>query len=121
MTKKRGKPHNPKPRPKEPPPRPSPYVGMHFCTLDHDGAPHEGAQLLVRLRDGSFRYGAVRAGRFCGWEHNTEEFVTMPHPERITHWMEIEDPVSRGTPATDMDEEAAFQSQGERPDLGVNT
>lgn len=106
----------PKPRPKPRPTRPG-YIEraqMHFCTLDDDGAPPNGSKLLVRIHDGTFVFGAVVAGRFAAYDRHSEEFVTYAHPERITHWMQIIDPVPRGKPA-DMDQEADFQACGEAP------
>jgi hypothetical protein len=57
------------------------------------GAPPEGALLLVRLTDGSFRFGMNLKGRFANYEFHNEEFVTFAWPERITHWMMIFSPV----------------------------
>ena len=117
MAKKRGKPHNPKPIPKEPAPQKTPtYVSMHFCTLADHGAPPEGALVLVRLNKGEFVAGRVLGGRFAAYDRFIEEYVTMAHPERITHWMEIVDPVPRAVLVVDEEREAAFQSQGEAPD-----
>lgn len=58
------------------------------------GAPREGALLLVRLDDGSFRFGMNLKGRFANYEYHNEEFVTFAYPQRITHWMEVFSPVA---------------------------
>lgn len=57
------------------------------------GSPDEGKLVLVRLTDGSFRFGMVLKGRFANYEYHNEEFVTFAHPDRITHWMEVRSPV----------------------------
>jgi len=57
------------------------------------GAPDEGNLVLVRLSDGSFRFGMVLKGRFANYEYHAEEFVTFAHPDRITHWMKVVNPV----------------------------
>lgn len=57
------------------------------------GTPDEGSLVLVRLTDGSFRFGMVLKGRFANYEYHNEEFVTFAHPDRITHWMEVVSPV----------------------------
>jgi hypothetical protein len=57
------------------------------------GTPHEGNLVLVRLKDSTYRFGMVLNGRFANYEYHNEEFVTMAHPERITHWMRVIPPV----------------------------
>lgn len=103
------------------------------------GAPDEGQLVLVRLADNTFRFGMVLKGKFANYEYHAEEFVTFAHPDRITHWMRIHDPVpfspakaeaqtpKAEPPACDEEEfepmgdeearahEAAFQQSGEEP------
>lgn len=69
-------------------------VSMRFADAAA-GAPEEGAHVLVRLRDGAFVYGMVVDGRFAAYDRHAEEYVTMAHADRITHWMEVIDPVPR--------------------------
>lgn len=108
---------------------------MYFYGID-EGTPAEGAMLLVRLRDNTYRYGMVLKGFFANYDHHREEYVTMAHPERITHWMQIMGPIAfpmakeeAQTPQAQApkcvdeaihdaagDVEADFQSQGEVPD-----
>lgn len=71
--------------------------GMFFTEVS-EGVPHENALVLVRLTDGTFRFGMVMLGRFAAFDHNTDEFVTMAHPERISHWLVVHDPVPRPHP-----------------------
>src|SRR5512138_26956 len=76
------------------------------------GAPREGALLLVRLNDGTFRFGMNLRGRFANYEYHNEEFVTFAFPQRITHWMEVVSPipfVGRGDD-TSVDYVVPFQS-----------
>jgi hypothetical protein len=115
-----------------------PYRPMAFHTVE-SGAPEEGQLVLVRLRDNTYRFGMVLLGRFANYEYHNEEFVSFAHPERITHWMQIDPPVPFSTakaegetpkaepPKFDDDEfppmseeeaaahEAAFQVDGEAP------
>lgn len=87
-------------------------VSMRFHGVEA-GAPNEGQRVLVRLRDGTFRFGMVLAGRFANYEYHAEEFVTMAHPERITHWMVVIDPVPRA-PEQTIDE--AILAAAQAPD-----
>lgn len=65
---------------------------MHFVEVSA-GAPGEGWLVLVRLQDGTYRFGMVLNGQFANYAYHSGEFVTMPHAERITHWMEVIPPV----------------------------
>lgn len=69
----------------------TPTPMMYFCEVEL-GAPREGALLLVKLTDGTFRFGMCLKGRFANYEHHAEEFVSFAHADRITHWMEVIDP-----------------------------
>ena len=100
---------------------------MHFRDVQN-GAPDEGKLVLVRLQDGTFRFGMVLKGRFANYEYHNEEFVTFAWPERITHWMEVIPPVAdftaeaeAQTPKAELRDrlsivEAAFQAAGEMPE-----
>jgi hypothetical protein len=82
--------------------------GMFFTPVEQ-GVPHENALTLVRLRDGTFRFGMVMLGRFAAFDHNSDTFVTMAHPERISHWLVVHDPVARPHPS---DEDCHFVEEG---------
>jgi hypothetical protein len=96
---------------------------MCFYSVD-EGTPAEGKLVLVRLKNGVYRYGMVLAGRFAAHDYHTDEFVSFAHAEWITHWMEIIPPVpAPALPAqaesADEEEEAAeteFQAAGEAPE-----
>jgi hypothetical protein len=75
------------------------------------GAPPEGALLLVRLRDGTFRFGMCLNGRFANYEYHANEYVTFAHADRITHWMQVHSPAAQ----VDEEHEAEFQAAGEAP------
>jgi hypothetical protein len=70
---------------------------MHFKPVE-DGAPPEGALLLVRLSDDSYVGGRVAQGFFTVFNEAQSEWVQFAHPERITHWMVVIPPVPRGRP-----------------------
>lgn len=72
---------------------PPPLPGMYFVAVE-DGAPDEGNLILVRLNNNTYRFGMVLNGFFAGYDHHSEEFVTFPHPERMTHWMKIIPPAA---------------------------
>ncbi|HET6462845.1 MAG TPA: hypothetical protein VFH33_03510 [Candidatus Krumholzibacteria bacterium] len=84
---------------------------MTFIAVAH-GVPSEGAAILVRLSDGTYRDGCVIDGIFCAYNVAGEEFVPLEHPERITHWMEILDPVQRPTPKESADGPAPESEDG---------
>jgi hypothetical protein len=65
---------------------------MQFHRVNDTAAPGDGCLLLVRLRDGTFRFGMVLKGRFANYEYHEAEYVTYAHPERITHFMVIDPP-----------------------------
>lgn len=99
MSKKRGKrpglrarSNNARTAKKSAAPPPWSQPPMHFCEVEC-GAPPVGTRLLVRLRDGTYRHGMNLQGFFAVYDHHRDEYVTMAHPERITHWMEIVSPV----------------------------
>ena len=81
------------------------YRPMVFHTVE-SGAPEEGKLVLVRLRDNTYRFGMVFMGRFANYEYTNEEFVTFAHPERITHWMEVDPPVPLTAKAEEQTPEA---------------
>ena len=99
-----------------PPARPA----MCFYGVE-EGAPAEGKLVLVRLHDGTFRFGQVVSGQFAAFDHMSERFVTYPRPHNITHWMEVIPPVPMPVvpaqaEAADEEHEAEFQAAGEAPD-----
>lgn len=63
-------------------------AGMYFVAVE-EGTPDEGNLVLVRLNDSTFRFGMVVEGHFAAYEWIGDQFVTMAHPDRITHWMRI--------------------------------
>jgi hypothetical protein len=77
--------------------RVEPKPAQMFFSEVELGAPREGALLLVRLHDDTYRFGMCLKGRFANYEYHAEEFVTFAHAERITHWMEVIPPVPFST------------------------
>lgn len=72
---------------------------MHFIAVEA-GTPAEGELVLVRLKDNTFHFGIVLQGRFAAYERHTEQYVTMAHPDRITHFMVIHSPAAKAASET---------------------
>lgn len=71
---------------------PTARQAMCFYAVE-EGPPADSALVLVRLKNGIYRYGMMLAGAFAAHDYHSEEFVTFPHPDWITHWMQIVSPV----------------------------
>lgn len=89
-----------------------PAQPLHRFISVAEGVPAEGDTILVRLNDGTYRDGCVIDGIFCAYNVAGEEFVPLENPERITHWMEILDPVQRPTPKESADGPAPESEDG---------
>src|SRR3954468_18846567 len=61
-------------------------ASMSFYSIS-EGTPAEGKRVLVGLKDDTYRFGMVVSGRFAAYDHHAENYVTMAHADRITHWM----------------------------------
>lgn len=88
---------------------------MRFYSVE-ESTPDEGDLVLVQLRDATFRFGLVFKGRFCNYEPHDEEFVTMPHPERIAYWVKIHAPIPRSSTAKAEGETPKAEPPGCSPD-----
>lgn len=88
---------------------PPPAPAMYFNQVG-SAVPEEGSRVLVRLKDDTYRFGMVMSGRFAGYDHHGEHYVTMPHADRITHWMVIVPPVDLDTAHAEAESPQAQES-----------
>lgn len=90
---------------------------MKFIAVE-EGAPHESAQVLVRLNDGTFRFGMIMGGRLANYDYHNDQYVTFAHPERITHYMIVIPPevdTAQGAGVQSI-EQAIFAAANEAPE-----